>query len=456
MIKAFLGIGRRVAVRPRKLDVLVHIGAPKSGSSALQRLCLARRDELLSLGFFYPEHQIDANGVSAGHSEISGALISGKYEQAKATFERWLGEARGYGACLLLSSEGFYEQSVGVGELCKGLEVRVIGFLRNPIEALVSNYNQGIKRHLFTRRLNQMIPEILASSTEYLVGSPFLKWADVFGEGNCRFMSYRSTDDDLGLERRFLQQLGVEDVTEALVGGLATKVNRSYVKSALELKRLINIVLNELDDGRAQREIDKILQRYSDDATGEEVYGLSDLSPGERAYLEARLAPAFNEVVKRFPHLKMVAVPMDEQLRSPATCHDLIRPLAAIRKSAPELVELIRKRAVALRDRGRDDYAFCKLLEVLGIDFSEPVSRRGVSGLTDAQKALLRGEKIELADCLREMAVLFERQGLLEDAFLVINRAHLLRPMGQGILRVRARIAGKLELKAGGSEVGGS
>jgi hypothetical protein len=49
-------------------DVVFHIGAPKTGASAIQKFLLENRQALKSLGFYYPEHALDENGVSGGHT----------------------------------------------------------------------------------------------------------------------------------------------------------------------------------------------------------------------------------------------------------------------------------------------------------------------------------------------------------------------------------------------------
>lgn len=96
-----------------------------------------------------------------------------------------------------------------------------------------------------------------------------------------------------------------------------------------------------------------------------------------------------------------------------------------------------------LRDTHRDDYAFCKLLDVLGIEFAEPKAKKAIPGLTAPQKQILNSEKAQPADCLRELAVLLEKQDLLQDAHFAIAAALKNRPNGEGIKRIKARIEQK-------------
>lgn len=48
-------------------SILIHAGPGKTGSSALQKFLHSHRNELAAQGVLYPEHQLDANGISSGH-----------------------------------------------------------------------------------------------------------------------------------------------------------------------------------------------------------------------------------------------------------------------------------------------------------------------------------------------------------------------------------------------------
>lgn len=463
MIKNAIAKLRRTAQRSQRPDVLLHIGAPKCGSSAIQRFCISNREELLSHGFYYPEHPLDVNGVSGGHTQLAAPLVEGKTEEAGVTFRRLLGEAQARGACLLLSAEGLYGQQAAMAEFCKGLRVVILGFLRDPLEALLANHNQGIKRHMSTRRLIEVAPEILRRPTGHLVGTPFLAWADCFGDENCRFLPYRSPGSGGPMiEAEFLNALGLSQVAPSMLEGLSGQTNRSYVKSALELKRLLNTVLPDLPLQHAHK-IDWCLQGYSDRALEEAAYTVADLDAGLREKMQKHLFKQMAPVVARFPGLAPVAsssTAKEGTAAGAANWIDLGGPLRALAEDEPQVLRAVRERAVALREQGRRDYVFCKLLDVLGIDFVEPgavepveqpkpVPRKGAAtaqlpGLTESQRKVLGSKKPEAVGCMRELAVVLERQDALDDALYVIERALVLRPEGVGLQRIRERIKGKL------------
>ena len=88
MIKFFKGSNDKfklpkVKNTRKNYDVIIHIGAPKTGSSALQKFFIENQAILGELGFHYPNHSLDENGISGGHSDLALKLIDKKDEEAK-------------------------------------------------------------------------------------------------------------------------------------------------------------------------------------------------------------------------------------------------------------------------------------------------------------------------------------------------------------------------------------
>ncbi|WP_156816534.1 hypothetical protein [Oceanimonas smirnovii] len=446
MIKKIVNVFRTVKASPKAHSVIIHIGSPKCGSSAIQRFCIKNRDNLLKLGYYYPDHSLDSNGVSGGHTQVAGALIKNDITSAKNNLAAWLAEAKAQGTKLLLSAEAFYGQHNAVAELCENVNVTVIAFLRHPVDYLLANHNQGIKRHMESRRLSELLPVQLSQQTGHLAGLPLLHWADKFGDDNCIFMPYQSPSaSSIPIEQQFLMAAGIpEKDAKALTSNLDKITNRSYVKSALELKRLLNTVLPELPAQYAH-EIDWALQSYSDNATDEHAFTQADLGDDIRAELNHHLLSQMKPVVKRFPQLESVTkMASANSIKSDI---NLTKPLNALEESAPAALNAVIKQAVIFRDTHRNDYAFCKLLDVLGIEFAEPKARKAIPGLAAPQKQILNSEKAQTADCLRELAVLLEKQDLLQDAHFAIAAALKNRPNGEGIKRIKARIEQKINTK---------
>ncbi|WP_110630640.1 hypothetical protein [Salinicola salarius] len=424
-------------------DVVFHIGAPKSGSSAIQRFCLGHTAELRKLGFYYPEHSLDKNGVSGGHTQVAGRLINGDFEAAREKFQEWLDEARQEGLTLLLSAEAFYGKHAELRQMTQGLNVRVLAFLRNPLDYLIGNHNQGIKRHMSTRRLSQEVEWALETPTGHLAGVPLLAWADAFGDSVCDFRAYISPrEDGPPIERAFLEALGAS-AEQARAWVPKTEItNRSYVASALELKRLLNTALVNLPD-RMAHEVDWSLQGFSDRAHDLRSYHSQDLPEEVMNRLVGHFQGQMQPVVERFPELATALGTIDSgSNNAPLGSLDLATPLASLAEDAPETLDAIRHQAVCLRDQGANSYAFFRLLEVLNIDFAEPAFPQ--QALSPQARQVLGNEKSKDADYLREFGLTLERLGYFEEALLIMGTAQERRPQGQGIRKILDRLRERL------------
>ncbi|WP_439509871.1 hypothetical protein [Marinimicrobium koreense] len=340
------------------VDVVIHIGAPKTGSSAIQRFCMKNRKALLEMGFYYPKHVVDANGVSGGHSILANLLVRKSPRLARFYFRYHLLKARLLKKTLLLSSEGFCRNAKRFEPLLEGLEVRVVGWFRHPIEAFISNYNQSVKRHFCTQTLGQVFDTMATKSNPpNLSGKRLSRWANLVGDTRCTFFPYLKPScgrEERSIEERWLEAIGVRPEDFARFHFDAKRVNRSYVPDALELKRLLNVVLveNKRIDSHA---IDRALQNYSDRADGEEVELGIHLAPEQVARLSRAFERANQRLVKRFPVMKPL-LDKDEIYRRQAKATtqqslDLSVVLAHLERLCPSEMEQVR---VSVRQRLRN------------------------------------------------------------------------------------------------------
>lgn len=438
-------VGRFLRKDESKLgfDLVVHIGAPKAGSSAIQKFCATHSSELERFGFYYPEHPLDKNGVSGGHAQVAGALINGKYDVASDRLYEWLGVAKEKNKTLLLSAEAFYGQYKQVANMCKGFNVKVVGFLRHPIDYMLGNHNQGIKRHMMTERLNVTLSEFIEKPAPHLVGKPFCGWADQFGDQNCVFMPYKPPGAGESLETDFLIAIGIPAQDAKRLSAETSVTNRSYVKSALELKRLLNVVLPSFPDSYAHR-VDWCLQSYSDRATNETPYQVKDIPQALLSRLSENLCGQMSEVSVRFPSLTEVTTLQENtsEPNEPDIC--LVGPLNALWEEHPDIMLEVKEKARSMYEGGRKDYGLLKLLDILGVDFEEPLYSDSV--LLPQSIEVLSNPGSQPADFLREMALMLERSGFLKDALCVIELAHSRRPNGEGIKCIKQRIQNKVKL----------
>ena len=432
----------------RSLDLIIHIGSPKAGSSALQNFMLNNRKALEKLGFHYPEHGIDKNGISGGHGQLWVTLREGDVEGAEALLEKWLNHARKKGLKLVLSSESFFNQSEHLAKLfhesfqIPPQDIRVIAFVRAPIDYLMGNHNQGIKRHGQSWSLSSHLAPVLQNGKPSLSGGPLMQWADAFGDDHCRFLTYQKpAADTRQIEAVFLEELGVPASEIPALLPERKIINRSYVRSALELKRTLNTVLAKLPS-EVGREIDWALQGYSDLHPEEGSLGSQDIPEALYRDINAVFLTAMEPVLQRFPTLDRAALfpPQPSKVVSSANVSNPYRPLAYLEEQCPKELEAIRKAALEQYQEGQQGYTFLKLIDLLGISFEEPVAHKGLSARA---RGIIGSSKMKEADRLRELGAYFEQQGLLEDALLLLSKASDSRPGGGAIKKLKQRVLDK-------------
>ncbi|ABG41716.1 hypothetical protein Patl_3210 [Paraglaciecola sp. T6c] len=232
--------------------IFIHIGPPKSGTSAIQYALQRSRAFLSDSGVYYPEHEIGPNGISSGNlTSILSMDNDGKWgvsldkiTQLLASFERSSAHT------LLLSSEYFFYLVEDIAE--KIPSAKFIAYIRCPLETFESSYNQSVKRHnrtseaKFNKNLHTTTINILTELINTVGRARFLLRAYLpKNDGGFDLVSDFSSCLDLSLPA----PLSVKEIT-----------NRSYTLEALEFKRWLNqFKLTELDPS-----IDQALQAYND------------------------------------------------------------------------------------------------------------------------------------------------------------------------------------------------
>lgn len=428
-----------------KYDVILHIGAPKTGSSAIQKFCILNRKQLLESGFYYPKHFLDINGISGGHSQISGPLLKDDFQQASHTVQLYLKRAKKLNACLLLSAEGFYNQFESMQKSLEGFNVLVVAWFRHPLEAFASNYVQSVKRHSNKKNLLDFCAtKPYEKQKQYLGGDYLLRWADSFQTSHCHFLSYGSWKSKgfECLEEEWLSVIGMEKRSFNQFVFEKRTVNGSYLPEALELKRLFNYIV-ESEDTYLSDNLDWTLQQYSDE-NDHQRRGVASLVPDRYASEIIDFFKQSNELLlSRFSTMddfESTEVVSDSPLdQEPGLGLDVRKPLAYIREQKPELIRLLHKKlCLRLGDNAPASYPIMKLADLFGLDFSEPPSTRDI--LPESRKNVLTGDKAQLPDFLRETALMMEQVGDFETAIQLIDRAHLLRPKGLRIIKIQERL----------------
>lgn len=248
-------------------DVVIHIGSPKAGTSAIQKFLLGNRKSLEKEGYYYPPHPINKNGVSGGNSILAIAFLENKIDKAKEIYSQWENEAKSSNKTLLISSESFFNIANKFKEIFSNKKVLVIAYQRDIIEYLLSVHNQLIKRHFSTLTFEDYIDSLMDKKlqTANLVNKSFStiyeEWTDLVGSENLIIRPYSSnTFFENKIEFDLLNLLNLNNQNFKLNKKLT---NISYTESALELKRMINNILDP-EKKELNNNIDMLLQEYSD------------------------------------------------------------------------------------------------------------------------------------------------------------------------------------------------
>ena len=298
---------------PDDTDLILHVGAPKTGSSAIQRHLCRHARELRDAGLHYPEHPLDANGVSGGHGELFTLLLGGQASSARQAIACHLGDARRLGCRLMLSAEGIFDRAADVVPLLPPSRLHVVCFLRHPVDAIASHHNQGIKRHFGTEPLSQAVEAIVSGemANRGLTGEVLFDWLRACGRERITVLPYVEDGMTVDAVGRLCEFLGLpRPPAEPLI-------NRSYTPAAVAFKRLVNRLPEPLI-AAVDEALDRSLQTWSDSRGEARPKAADTLDPDRLAAFErhvaadvARLEAAFGLTLERCQPIESKETPSD-------------------------------------------------------------------------------------------------------------------------------------------------
>ncbi|SEQ95269.1 hypothetical protein SAMN03080615_03368 [Amphritea atlantica] len=431
-------------------DIVIHIGAPKTGSSALQAFFLNNRDALLSCGYYYPEHGVDDNNVSGGHSVVGVNLIKKDFISASRFVDEWVVQAKERNKTLLISAESLYSKPRMLKSILENYRVGIVAYFRDPIELLISNYNQAVKRHFATIDLKGFAKNVLVNESDGYSGLIFSLWAECFGKDNVCLLPYGEGFFPEGkIEFSFLDLLGVSKLQRKSFKYHSKRINVSYTSGALEYKRLVNCLFDK-DESDFFRRVDNCLQKYSDLNNkgaekpilllGEDVFfALIEKFKLSNKYL---IDNFFGGVAGDFLSYND-QYDIGEELYIKNSCLSDVVQTAF--NDCSELVVKVRDRVGKRLAEGPANYAILKLADLLDVEFNEGNYRGHF--FNEGQMKVLLSDKSKEADLLREIAVSLERDAKYNDAYQVICRAADVRKDGVGIFKIKDRLEKILENK---------
>jgi hypothetical protein len=206
--------------------IFVHIGYPKTGSTAIQQALSLNRETFAKHGFLYP-------GIGLDH-EIIVLALNGDVDAAMAA-EDLRSEFLASDLDVVISSEGLSRfPAVTVRKWFEGVDVRVIVYVREQAQSIASSYQQYIKGELESAPFEEFAPKFLIDYVKVLE-----RWVLWFGAENVMVRLYDREDPVCGdVVQDFLSVLGISDV--ALYRVDAPDPNPSIAGALLEAKRRLN------------------------------------------------------------------------------------------------------------------------------------------------------------------------------------------------------------------------
>lgn len=296
---------------------ILHIGAPKTGSTAIQRLLCDNREALAQQGVLYPE--VSLRGF--GHHDLA-FLLAGGYPRWATPQPRPLSDlqqdlAAAVAAAppdvhtLILSSENFYlfprpaelrDLLLSCG-MAPGEDVDVVCYVRRQDEALLSWYNQTVKA-----QGNAASFSTTARRTRDLwdYEQRLRPWAETFGRSSVIVRDYGPFAEAAGDVRGdFLALLGLGGRELVAQDG---RENQRINRDILRLQRLVNLLPLPVQTKRSRHK-----QLIALTAAAEGVFNDDPfLSGAERAALVQSYARSNAAVARTYLGRDTLFEPVDE------------------------------------------------------------------------------------------------------------------------------------------------
>ena len=244
----------------------LHIGMGKTGTTALQNFFAAHERVMAARGVVYPRRcQIaHAHHLASPHHPPFLDNSGWKFERP----EDWAPAlAQGAAPAYLMSSELIaWAAPEKVGPYCAAimahLDLRIVLYLRRQDNIIMAGYNQQLKAGTQKRPIHAVIDKQL-DRFDYL--ARIAPWEAEVGTANIIVRPYERQQFHEGdLRKDFLHNvLGIADMS-GFDFAPAGNSNPRYARAAMEYKRFVNCVFQNVDDSNA---FNPLLLRYSADAS---------------------------------------------------------------------------------------------------------------------------------------------------------------------------------------------
>jgi len=434
-------------------QIHLHIGTPKTGTSALQKFLVENRSELEKRGFSYPAHALGEYDISSGNGqEIVNLGVSHGAGKARSYMQSLIKESKSRN--VLISTEAFY----GYPELIHQVipSAKIIVYFRNQLDLVESSYNQAVKRGGQKAPFSRALRSVIKTKKAFHTGELILQWVKLFGVENVIFRVYENESfKNQNIYDDFLDALGISDTRGFQQP--SDKINVSYCLDALDYKRCLN-ALTEGYRFPYMKEVDTVLQAYSHDyfkSGGRKfsLYSREELKEADQFFESYRLelSNTFGlerglfinsyelrscilngqervSAIERITDLLLTREPRIEKILASCLAKGLRSESASVRAAAQELTPLFARPkfyAANYEELSSENYA--------------------ALWFTDRQLSMMKNGNYREPDFLRDIAVLAGHRKHTKLAHDLISRALELRPNGPKIIELEQYFREKLE-----------
>ncbi|MGZ8136388.1 MAG: hypothetical protein ACXW1W_04705 [Methylococcaceae bacterium] len=239
-----------------KNQLIIHIGAHKTGTTSIQMDLNERRDALKNKGMYYPNSCFHFHG----HHRLAFALknygkprkinnfdldteLNDLYQELSAIDNNYL---------IVMSSEEFFTAPLASLYLLKekfnAFDIRIIAFVRRQDNQFISLYNERIKgvKNNFNHSAQRFLNNPLSLSEELDYATFLEQWALVFGKENICVKQYEHCANVI---HSFFEAIGhPENVSDNMP-------NRKNISVNLEILEILRLVKQTTNDFSIRKKI---------------------------------------------------------------------------------------------------------------------------------------------------------------------------------------------------------
>jgi hypothetical protein len=245
--------------------IYLHIGIPKTGSSAIQCF-LNENKKFLSLNnFAYPGGLIDYSQVFYTDIGNGGFIIDeikiGNKEKLRHLIEETVEDN------IIISSETLFSLVIKDLELFleyfNDYDYTIIAYIREFDQYIDSYFNQAIKNHNYDAVLSE--PNFSSLLNEANWASPLTKLLNKSGSKNIIIRKYIKPNYENNIIHDFLHTVGIHPDKSLVSKFLLSHktINPSLKQDTLYFRQLLNTIAYDNNNDKKKYEINKLLAEYS-------------------------------------------------------------------------------------------------------------------------------------------------------------------------------------------------